>query len=135
MDGKIKRSCIKFFVKLSKSATETLGMLREGFGEHSLSRTAVFEWHSRFKAGECQLKMTNIQDDQAPAKQQKMLTKFENSSTKTVAEESMGSQTLLGSVMEFDTSNRKFEHAPHCRKSLFPRLLANDEKQRSVNVS
>jgi hypothetical protein len=45
--------------------------------------------------------MTNIQGDQAPAKQQKMLKKFENSSTKTVAEQSMNSQTPLGSVMEF----------------------------------
>jgi transposase len=26
-------------------------MLREAFGEHSLRRTPVFEWHSRFKAG------------------------------------------------------------------------------------
>jgi hypothetical protein len=42
--------CIKFHVKLSKSATKTLQMLHEAFGEHSLSRTAVFEWHSRFKA-------------------------------------------------------------------------------------
>jgi hypothetical protein len=25
-------------------------MLREAFGGHSLSRTAVFEWYSRFKA-------------------------------------------------------------------------------------
>jgi hypothetical protein len=44
MDGKIEQSiCIKFCVKLGKSATETLKMLREAFGEHSLSRTAVFE--------------------------------------------------------------------------------------------
>jgi hypothetical protein len=26
-------------------------MLREEFGEHAVSRTAVFEWHSRFKVG------------------------------------------------------------------------------------
>jgi hypothetical protein len=51
MDGKIEqRVCIKFCMKLSKSATETLEMLHEAFGEHSLSRTAVFEWHCRFNA-------------------------------------------------------------------------------------
>jgi hypothetical protein len=33
---------------------------------------------------ECQLKMMNIQGDQAPAKWQKILKKFENSSTKTI---------------------------------------------------
>jgi hypothetical protein len=37
-------------VKLGKSATETFEMLCEASGEHSLSQTAVFEWHSHFKA-------------------------------------------------------------------------------------
>jgi hypothetical protein len=50
-------------VKLGKSAAETFEMLREAFGEHPLSRTAIAEWHSRFKAVECQLKMTNVQGD------------------------------------------------------------------------
>jgi hypothetical protein len=43
VDGKIEQhACIKFWVKLCKSATETLEMLREAFGEHSLSWTVVF---------------------------------------------------------------------------------------------
>jgi hypothetical protein len=53
MDGKIEQHvCIKFCAKFSKSTTETIEMLHEAFGEHSLSRTAVFERHSRFKAGQ-----------------------------------------------------------------------------------
>jgi hypothetical protein len=52
MDGKIEqRVCIKFRLKLGKSVTETLEMLREAFGEQCLSLTAVFDRHSRFKAG------------------------------------------------------------------------------------
>jgi hypothetical protein len=52
MGDKIEqRVCIKFCVKLGKSAAATLKILREAFGEYSLNRTAVFEWHSRFKAG------------------------------------------------------------------------------------
>jgi hypothetical protein len=43
--------CIKFFVKLGKYATETLEMLCEACGEHSLSWTVVFELHSCLKAG------------------------------------------------------------------------------------
>jgi uncharacterized protein with PQ loop repeat len=50
---------------------------------------------------ECQLKVTNVQGDQAPAKQQKMFRKFENSSTETVVEQSVSLQTRLGSVIEF----------------------------------
>jgi hypothetical protein len=50
MDGKIKqRVSIKFCLKFGKSASETLEMLHEAFGEHPLSRTVVFEWHSRFR--------------------------------------------------------------------------------------
>jgi hypothetical protein len=83
-------------LKLGKSATETLEILREAFGEHSLTRTTVFEW-----AVGCQLKITNVHDDQAPAERQKMLKIFEKSSTKTVAEKSTRSETALGSGTKF----------------------------------
>jgi hypothetical protein len=84
MDGKIKqRVCIKFCMKLSKSATKTLEILCEAFEEHSLSRMAVLDGIHVSRLGKCQLKMTNIQGDEAPAKRPKMLKKFENLSTKT----------------------------------------------------
>jgi hypothetical protein len=52
MYGKIEqRVCIKFCVKIGKSATETLEMPRQDLGEHSLSWKAIFEWHSCFKVG------------------------------------------------------------------------------------
>jgi hypothetical protein len=51
MDGKTEQHvCIKFCVKLGKFTTETLEILHYAFGEHYLSQTAVFEWHSCFKA-------------------------------------------------------------------------------------
>jgi hypothetical protein len=118
MDGKIKQHvCIKFCVKLDKSATKTLEMLCEAFREHSSSQTVFFfNGIHVSRPVECQLKMMNVQGDHAPAKRQKMLKKFENSSTKTVTKQSMSSQTLLGSVMELAGGlYRKFEHAPHCR--------------------
>jgi hypothetical protein len=60
MDGKIEQCvCIRFCMKLGKSAVETLEMLYEAFEEHSLSWTAVFEWHSRFKAGR-----VSVEDDE-----------------------------------------------------------------------
>jgi hypothetical protein len=60
MEGKIELLvCFKFCVKLGKSGTETLEMLHEAFGVHSLIRRAVFEWHSRFKAGR-----VSVEDDE-----------------------------------------------------------------------
>jgi hypothetical protein len=64
-------------MKLGKSPTETLELHREANRKDSLSQTVVFKWHSHFYAGQmvkCQLKMTNIQGNQAPAKRQKTLT-------------------------------------------------------------
>jgi hypothetical protein len=44
MDGKIEQLvCNKFCVKLGKSTTETLEILRKALGEHPFSRIAVFE--------------------------------------------------------------------------------------------
>jgi hypothetical protein len=50
MNGKIN-ICSKFCTKPGKSDTETLEMLQDAFGEHSLRQTVVFEWPSCFKGG------------------------------------------------------------------------------------
>jgi hypothetical protein len=101
MDGKIEqRVCIKICMKLGKSTTETPAKLREAFGENSLSRAAVFEWHSHFKPGR-----VSVEDDKRSGRPStsKTTENVENirELTKTIAEQSMSSQTLLGSVMEF----------------------------------
>ena len=46
-----QRINIKFCVKLGKTATETLKMLRDVYGDSSMSRTRVFELHKRFVEG------------------------------------------------------------------------------------
>ena len=52
--------CASDFVQiLGKSDTETLEMIQQGFGDQSLSRTQVFRWHARFKAGR-----TSVEDDE-----------------------------------------------------------------------
>jgi hypothetical protein len=92
---------IEFCVKLGKSTTETPQMFHEAFGEHSLRRTAVFEWHSHFKVSHMSVESDNHSGQPSNRKQQRMLKKLKHSSTKIVAEQSMSSQTLFGSVMEF----------------------------------
>jgi hypothetical protein len=68
MVGKIDHVCIKFCVKLHKSATETLEMLCEAFGEHSLSWTVVFEWPSHFKVGQVSVENNKRSGQQSTSK-------------------------------------------------------------------
>jgi hypothetical protein len=76
MDGKIEQHvCIKFCVKLGKFATETLEMLQEAFREHSLSQTAIFEWHSCFKAGSVSVEDDKCSGRPSTSKRQKMSKK------------------------------------------------------------
>ena len=46
-----ERICIKFCVKLGKSGSETLEMLKTAHGGTALAKTAVYDWHKRFKDG------------------------------------------------------------------------------------
>ena len=46
-----QRINIKYCVKLGKTATETLKMLCDVYGDSSMSRTRVFEWHKQFVEG------------------------------------------------------------------------------------
>jgi hypothetical protein len=63
---------------------------------------------------ECPLKMTKVQGDQPPVKRQKMLKKFKNSSTKTIAEQSMRCRHSWDQLRSLPGDiNRKFEHEPH----------------------
>lgn len=38
-------------MKLGKTASETVELLKQAYGDDALSRTTVFEWHRRFREG------------------------------------------------------------------------------------
>jgi hypothetical protein len=44
-----ERVCVKFCLKLRKTATKTWKILQQAFSEECMSRTQCFEWYSHFK--------------------------------------------------------------------------------------
>lgn len=65
------------------------------------SRTAVLNDICISRSFEGQLKMMNVQNDQADAKELELWEKRKNCSKNTVAEQTMSSETPLGSAVEF----------------------------------
>jgi hypothetical protein len=53
-----QRMNIKFCVKIGKSASETLVLLRMAYGEYTMKKSSVFEWHRRSSKGENMCKTT-----------------------------------------------------------------------------
>jgi hypothetical protein len=53
-----QRVYIRFCVKMGKTATETLQLLRDAYDDEALSRARVFEWHRRFVSGR-----VSVEDD------------------------------------------------------------------------
>jgi hypothetical protein len=125
MDGKIKqRVCMKFHVKLGKSATEMLEMLREAFGEHSLSRTAVFEWHSYFKAGRVSVEDNERSGRPSTSKMTENVEKIREliheDHHQTI--HGLADTTEISYGVCLEILAEKFEHALHCREVSSPTL-------------
>jgi len=76
---KEQRVCIKFCASLGKSATETLEMIQQGFGDQSLSRAQVFQWHARFKTGRISVDDDEAQVDPQVAQLLKLLHELKSS--------------------------------------------------------
>lgn len=58
-----QRIVVKFHVKLGKTATETLSLLKQVYGDSCLSRSRFFEWFKRFKDGR-----DDVEDDARPGR-------------------------------------------------------------------
>ena len=54
-----QRINLKFLVRLGKTPTVALTLLQEVYGNDTMSRTRLFEWHRRFKEGR-----EEVEDDQ-----------------------------------------------------------------------
>jgi len=132
---KEQRVCIKVCANFGKSFTETLTMIQQAFGDQSLSRARVFQWHARFKTGR-----TSVDDDERTwrptscttpetvTRIQELLRQDRRRTVHDIAEEvGIGYGTCQRVLTE--------ELGMHRVTAKFvPRILTADQKEQRVNV-
>jgi len=93
VDQRKDSECASNFVPV-KSATETLKMIQQGFGNQSFSRTRVFQWHTRFKTGRISVddneqtgRRTSCTTHETVARIQKLIRQHRLRTIRDIAEE------------------------------------------------
>ena len=130
-----QRINLKFLVRLGKTPTETFNLLQEVYGDATMSRTRIFEWHKRFREGR-----EDVEDD---PKSGRPTTSRTNENVECVREKvrsdrhltvrmiadelSMNSERVWRIITE-DLGMRKV-----CAK-MVPRLLNDGQKENCVQV-
>jgi hypothetical protein len=132
MNGKIEqRVCIKFCVKLSKSATETLEILREAFGEHSLSQIVAFKWHS------CRVSVEDDESSGQPSSSkmtenaEKIREPIQEDCCRTIHDLTDTVLISYGVCKEILT---EYLNMYHIAANFVRWLMTNNQKQQSLNV-
>ena len=74
--------CLKFYANLGKSATETLTMIQQAFGDQSLSRAQDFSGIPGSRPVAHQLTVTKTKGDTEAAQLLKRLHEFKSSSVR-----------------------------------------------------
>ena len=132
---KEQRVCIKFCANLGKSATETLTMIQQAFGDQILSRTQVFQWHARIKTGR-----KSVDDDQQTGRPRSSTTPetvawiqelFRQDRRRTIHDIAEEVGIRYGTWQRALTENLRMHDVA---AKFVPRILTADQKQHRVNV-
>lgn len=131
-----QRFSIKFCVKLKKTATETLQMIQEAYGEDALSRTQVFQWHQNFREGRDDVhdeqragRPSTSHTDTNVQKVRVVLNSDRRLSIRAIADEVRIDKMTVHNIIHNDLGMRKI-----CAK-LVPKHLTDDQKERRVAVA
>ena len=130
-----QRINLKFLVRLGKTPTEVLKLLQEVYGDDTMSRSCLFEWHRRFKEGRDEVEddhrsgrpSTSKTDENVERVRQKVRSD-RHLTVRMIADElGMNSERVWRIITE-DLGMRKI-----CAKMVL-RLLNEGQKERRVQV-
>ncbi|XP_040206118.1 protein GVQW3-like [Rana temporaria] len=135
-DGNLEqRINIKFCVKIGKSASETLALLQQAYGDHSIKKSNVFEWHKQFKEGQegdhddpsgqpkTQRTDTNVDRVRILVRSDRRL------SVRMMAEELNMNRETVQQILTEDLGMRKIS------AKMVPRILTEGHKERRLQIS
>ena len=130
-----QRINLKFLVRLGKTPTEALKLLQEVYGDDTMSKTRLFEWHRRFKEGIEEVEddhrsgrtSTSRTDDNVEPVRRKVRGDCRLTVRMIACELDMNSERVWRIITE-DLGMRKMY------AKMVPRLLNEGQKERRVQV-
>ena len=130
-----QRINLKFLVRLGKTSTETFNLLQEVYGDATMSRTRIFEWHKRFREGREDVeddpksgRPTTSRTNENVERVREKVRSDRHLTVRMIADElSMNSERVWRIITE-DLGMRKV-----CAK-MVPRLLNDGQKENRVQV-
>ena len=130
-----QRINLNFLIRLGKTPTETFNLLQEVYGDATMSRTRIFEWHKRFREGR-----EDVEDD---PKSGRPTTSRTNENVERVREKVRSDRRLTVRVIADELSmnservwriiTEDLGMKKVCAK-MVPRLLNDGQKENRVQV-
>jgi len=130
-----QRTNLKFLVKLGKTPSEALELLQQVYGDETMSRSRVFEWHKRFREGR-----QDVEDDprsgrpstsrtDANVERVRQAVRGDRRMTvRLIASELDMNRDSVWKIITEDLGMRKI-----CAK-MVPKLLTDEQKDRRLQV-
>jgi len=130
-----QRVNIKFCVKLGKTATETLQLLRDAYGDEALSRARVFEWHRRFVLGRVSVeddtrsgRPSSLRNEDNVVRIRDMIMKDRTVTVRMLADALHINKSTCHQILREDLGKRKLN------ARLVPHALTHDQKDVRASI-
>ena len=130
-----QRTNLKFLVRLGKSPTEAFKMLQLVYGDETMARSSVFEWHKRFRDGLEEVEDTarsgrpsTSRTEENVDRVRQMIRNDRRLTVRIIADSLSINRDCVWKILTEDLGMRKI-----CAK-MVPKLLNDDQKERRVQV-
>ena len=131
-----QRINLKFRARLRKTPTEALKLLQEVYGDDTMSRTRLFEWHRSFKEGREEVeddhwswRPSTCRTDEIVERVRLNVRSDRRLTVRMIADELGRNSNRVWRIITGDLGMRKI-----CAK-MVPRLLNEGQKEQRVQVS